>query len=134
MALLYFPAVLICLVATSLLTILFALLDGEMTILVSKAGRVRLGVLSYLVIMGTAWFSNKVTPLMLDFLDLGQPALLRGACPNCTSTVSCLFTGNGRNRDERKCSVCGAVIVFNKKWSKLYVVAVPGDKVYSKPD
>lgn len=133
-ALLYFPAVLICLVATSLLTILFALLDGEMTIQVSQVGRARLGVLSYIVVMATAWFSNKVTPLMLDFLDLGQPTLLRGPCPNCGAPVSCLFTGTARARDERKCSVCGAIVGFNRKWSKVFLVAEPGDISYSQPD
>lgn len=133
-AMLYFPAVLMSLVFMSLLTILFAMLDGEMSIQVSQAGRVRLGVLLYLVIVFTMWFSNKVTPLMLDFLDLGQPTLLRGNCPNCSSPVSCLFTGAVRNRDERKCSVCGAIVGFNRKWSKVYLASLGEEKKYSKPD
>lgn len=133
-ALLYLPAVLMSFVTASLLTILFALLDGEMHIQVSGAGRVRLGVLSCVVVMLTVWFSNNVTPVMLDFLDLGQPTLLRAGCPNCSSPVSCLFTGAARKRDERRCGVCGAIVGFNRKWSKVYLVAPPGDATYSNPD
>ena len=136
-AMLYFPGVLISLVVISILTLLFANLDGEMHITVSHKGQVRLGVLTWAVIFSTAWFSDKVTPIVLDFLDLGQPTLLRGSCPNCTSSISCLFTGALRVRDERKCKVCGAIVGFNRKWSKVYLVDQPGadtTKSYSNPD
>ena len=96
-------------VTASVFTILFALLDGEMQISVTAAGRVRLGILSYVVVVLTMWFSNQVTPVMLDYLDLGQPRLMRGACPVCGAAVSCLFTGAAQHRDERSCRVCGAV-------------------------
>lgn len=127
-AMLYFPAVLMCLVAISLLTILFANLDGEMTISVSHKGQVRLGVLTYIAIASTAYFSDRITPIVMEYLDLGQPTLLRGDCPNCTSNISCLFTGQTRTRDERKCKVCGATVGFNRKYSKVFLVDAPGSK------
>ncbi len=133
-AMLYFPGALISLVAISVLTLLFANLDGEMHITVSHKGQVRLGVLTWGVIFSTAWITDKVTPIVLDFLDLGQPTLLRGSCPNCTSSISCLFTGAVRIRDERKCKVCGAIVGFNRRWSKVYLVDQPGKKSYSNPD
>lgn len=170
--LLYLPATIMAFLTASVMTILFALLDGEMRIYVSSAGRFRLGILSYVVIMLTIGFSNKITPIMLEYLDLyvcplfflcasrtlrsalssishihiltclyaynntnrGQPTLMRGDCPNCTSPVSCLFTGAARTRDERKCSVCGAQVGFNQRWSKVYLVAPPGSRDYAKPD
>lgn len=115
-------------VTASVLTILFALLDGEMRIDITNTGRVRLGILSYLVVMLTVWFSNQVTPVMLDYLDLGQPTLIRGDCPICGAPVSCLFTGAARIRDERKCSACNSTVGFNRKWCKVYLVAPPGSK------
>ena len=123
--LLYLPAVLMSFVTASVFTILFALLDGEMHITVTPAGRFRLGILSYVVVMLTVWFSNQVTPVMLDYLDLGQPSLLRGDCPSCGAPVSCLFTGAARVRDERTCSVCSATVGFNRRWSKVYLVSEP---------
>lgn len=130
--LLYFPVVLMSFVSASVLTILFALLDGEMKITVSNAGRFRLGILSYVVVMLTVWFSNEVTPVLLDYLDLGQPTLLRGDCPVCDAPVSCLFTGAARTRDERKCRTCGSIVGFNSRWSKVYLVSPP--KTYQNPD
>lgn len=106
----------------------------EMRIYVSPVGRVRLGIMSYIVVACTFWFSNKVTPSTLEFLDLGKPQLMRGLCPNCQESVSCLFTGGTRVRDERKCGVCGAMVGFNKKWKKVYMVSPPGARKYSKPD
>lgn len=132
--LLYLPAVLMSFVTATFFTVLFALLDGEMRISVTQVGRVRLGIMSYVVVASTFWFSNKVTPATLEFLDLGKPQLMRGSCPNCQASVSCLFTGGMRVRDERKCEVCGAVVGFNKKWKKVYMVAPPGARKYSKPD
>lgn len=132
--LLYLPAVLMSFVTASVFTILFALLDGEMRITVTNAGRFRLGILSYVVVMLTVWFSNQVTPVMLDYLDLGQPTLMRGDCPICGSPVSCLFTGAVRSRDERKCRVCGSVVGFNRKWSKIYLVSPPRARKYQQPD
>lgn len=131
--LLYLPAVLMSFVTASVLTILFALLDGEMKITVTTAGRFRLGILSYVVVMLTVWFSNQVTPVMLDYLDLGQPSLIRGECPICGAPVSCLFTGAVRTRDERKCSVCTSVVGFNRKHCKVYLVSPPGVKT-QQPD
>lgn len=132
--LLYLPAVVMCFVTASVFTILFALLDGEMKITLTTAGRFRLGILSYVVVALTFYFSNQVTPVMLDYLDLGQPFLMRGACPACAASVSCLFTGNARVRDERKCAVCGAVVGFNKRWHKLYLVSAPGAQARQGPD
>ncbi|CAN8062875.1 unnamed protein product [Agarophyton chilense] len=132
--LLYLPAVLMSFVTASVFTILFALLDGEMSISVSAAGRFRLGILSYLVVLMTVWFSNQVTPVMLDYLDLGQPSLLRGECPICEAPISCLFTGAARNRDERMCSMCGCTIGFNRRWSKIYLVSQPSNNKYEAPD
>lgn len=133
--LLYLPAVLMSFVTASVLTILFALLDGEMTISVSAAGRFRLGILSYVVVMLTVYISNQVTPLMLDYLDLGQPTLLRGECPSCRAAVSCLFTGAVRVRDERVCGVCGCTVGFNRRWSKIYLVSQPAAQdVQQQPD
>lgn len=132
--LLYLPAVVMSFATASFFTFLFALLDGEMQITISSAGRFRLGILSYVVVGLTFWFSNQVTPVMLDYLDLGQPSLMRGACPICGSSVSCLFTGATRNRDERNCSVCGATVGFNKKWSKMYLVSSPRHKSVQQPD
>lgn len=120
-------------ITASVLTILFALLDGEMKIYVTTAGRFRLGILSYVVVMLTVWFSNQVTPFMLDYLDLGQPTLIRGDCPICAAPVSCLFTGAARTRDERKCNVCGSTVGFNRKWCKIYLVSPPGRKT-QQPD
>lgn len=135
-AMLYFPAVLMCLVAISLLTILFANLDGEMRISVSHKGQVRLGVLTYIAIASTAYLSDKITPIIMEYLDLGQPTLLRGECPNCGSNISCLFTGQNRSRDERKCKVCGATVGFNRNYSKVFLVDSPGSgkKKYRSPD
>lgn len=132
--LLYLPAVVMCFVTASVFTILFALLDGEMTISVTPAGRFRLGILSYVVVALTFYFSNQVTPVMLDYLDLGQPSLMRGSCPICTDSVSCLFTGAARVRDERKCGRCGAIVGFNRKWNKVYLVSTPGSQVRQQPD
>lgn len=132
--LLYLPAVVMSFVTASVFTILFALLDGEMRITVTSAGRFRLGILSYVVVLLTYWFSNQVTPVMLDYLDLGRPSLLRAECPMCGSSVSCLFTGAVRNRDERICSVCGATVGFNRKWNKSYLVSPPDAKKYQDPD
>lgn len=132
--LLYLPAVVMSFVTASVLTILFALLDGEMRITVTAAGRFRLGILSYVVVALTFWFSNQVTPVMLDYLDLGQPILMRGACPICGATVSCLFTGAARYRDERKCRMCGATVGFNRRWSKTYLVSPPGGQPVQQPD
>lgn len=132
--LLYLPAVLMSFITATFFTILFALLDGEMHIYVTSAGRVRLGIMTYVVVALTVWFSNKVTPATLEFLDLGKPLLMRGKCPNCNGPVSCLFTGGARVRDERKCRVCGAMVGFNHKWRKVYMVSAPGTRKYSKPD
>lgn len=132
--LLYLPAALMSFVTASVFTILFALLDGEMRITVTNAGRFRLGILSYVVVMLTFWLSNQVTPVMLDYLDLGQPSLMRGECPICGLPVSCLFTGAARSRDERKCRACGSVVGFNKKWSKIYLVSPPRTRKYQQPD
>lgn len=131
--LLYLPAVLMSFVTASVFTILFALLDGEMRITVTAAGRFRLGILSYVVVMLTVLFSNQVTPVMLDYLDLGQPTLLRGECPVCEAPVSCLFTGAARNRDERVCGLCGSTVGFNRRFSKLFLVSQPSKK-YQGPD
>lgn len=132
--LLYLPAVVMCFVTASVFTILFALLDGEMKITVTNAGRFRLGILSYVVVALTFWFSNQVTPVMLDYLDLGQPSLVRGPCPICSASVSCLFTGAARVRDERKCPVCGATVGFNRRWCKVYLVSLPGAQSFQSPD
>jgi hypothetical protein len=132
--LLYLPAVLMSFVTATFFTVLFALLDGEMRITVTQVGRVRLGIMSYIVVASTFWFSNQVTPATLEFLDLGKPQLMRGRCPNCQGSVGCLFTGGNRVRDERKCKVCGAIVGFNKKWRKVYMVAPPGARKYSRPD
>lgn len=132
--LLYLPAVLMSFITASVFTILFALLDGEMKITVTSAGRFRLGILSYVVALLTIWFSNQVTPVMLDYLDLGQPTLMRGDCPICSAPVSCLFTGAVRSRDERKCRACGAVVGFNRRWSKVYLVSPPVSRKYQDPD
>lgn len=132
--LLYFPAVVMSFVTASVFTILFALLDGEMKITVTPAGQFRLGVLSWVVVMMTFWFSNQVTPMVLEYLDLGQPTLMRGECPICASPVSCLFTGAARIRDERKCGMCGSVVGFNRKWSKVYLVSSPGARKFQHPD
>jgi hypothetical protein len=132
--LLYLPAVVMSFVTATFFTVLFALLDGEMHITLSSVGRVRLGIMSYIVVTLTVLVSNKVTPATLEFLDLGKPQLMRGNCPNCNASVSCLFTGSSRVRDERKCKVCGAVVGFNSKWRKVYLVAPPGARRYSVPD
>lgn len=132
--LLYLPAVLMSFVTATFFTILFALLDGEMHIYVTSVGRVRLGIMTYVVVALTFWFSNKVTPATLEFLDLGKPLLMRGKCPNCNAPVSCLFTGGARVRDERKCRVCSAMVGFNHRWKKVYLVAPPGGRKYSNPD
>jgi hypothetical protein len=133
-AILYLPALLLSFISVTAASLFFAYLDGEMTIKISDVGRVRLGITSYVVAVLTVFFSNKFTPAALEFLDLGQPSLIRGSCPNCTNSVSCLFTGNTRVRDERKCSVCGAMVGFNQKHSKIYLVSSPGARKYSKPD
>lgn len=132
--LIYLPAVVMSFVTASVLTILFALLDGEMTITVTNAGRVRLGILSYVAVMLTFWISNQFTPTVLEYLDLGKPSLMRGACPICGSPVSCLFTGAARVRDERKCSMCGSTVAFNRRWQKTYLVSPPGQPPQSQPD
>lgn len=132
--LLYLPAVVMSFMTASFFTILFALLDGEMRITITNTGRFRLGILSYVVVAGTFWLSNKVTPVMLEYLDLGQPSLMRGACPICGASVSCLFTGSARSRDERKCGVCGSVVGFNRRYSKLYLVSAPGGQSFEQPD
>lgn len=132
--LLYLPAVVMSFVTACVFTILFALLDGEMQIYITSAGRFRLGILSYVVVMLTFWFSNQVTPTMMKYLDLGQPTLVRGNCPICGSSITCLFTGAARVRDERKCSTCGATIGFNRRWMKTYLVSPPGNTVKSGPD
>jgi hypothetical protein len=132
--LLYLPAVVMSFVTATFFTVLFALLDGEMHITLSSVGRVRLGIMSYIVVTLTVLVSNKLTPVTLEFLDLGKPQLMRGNCPNCNASVSCLFTGSSRVRDERKCKVCGAVVGFNSKWRKVYLVAPPGARRYSVPD
>lgn len=132
--LLYLPAVLASFVTATFFTVLFALLDGEMKITVSQVGRFRLGIMSYVVVASTFWFSNKVTPASLEFLDLGKPQLMRGSCPNCHTAVSCLFTGCHRVRDERKCKSCGATVGFNSRWKKVYMVSPPGARKYSPPD
>lgn len=132
--LLYLPAVVMSFVTASVFTILFALLDGEMRITLTPAGQFRLGILSYVVVMLTFWFSNQVTPVMLDYLDLGHPILMRGDCPICGAPISCLFTGSARNREERRCTVCGTTIGFNRKWSKVYMVAPPGSRNFQDPD
>lgn len=133
-AMLYLPGVLMSFVTATFFTVLFALLDGEMRITVTQVGRVRLGIMSYIVVASTFWFSNQITPPALEFLDLGTPQLMRGKCPNCTNSVSCLFTGNTRVRDERKCGACGALVGFNRKWGKVYMVSPPGARKYTKPD
>lgn len=97
--LIYLPTVVLSFVTASVLTIMFALLDGEMTITVTYAGRVRLCILSYVAVMLTFWISNQITPTVLEYLDLGEPSIMRGACPICGSPVSCLFTGAARVRD-----------------------------------
>lgn len=132
--LLYLPAVVMSFVTACVVTILFALLDGEMQIYITTAGRFRLGILSYIVVMLTFWFSNQVTPTMMNYLDLGQPTLIRGDCPMCGSPVSCLFTGAARVRDERKCGVCGSTVGFNRRWAKTYLVSPPGTPIQSGPD
>lgn len=135
LALLYLPAALMAVVAASVLTMLFALLDGEMVVTISSMGRIRLGILSYCVVMGTVWFTNSATPMMLSYLDLGKPVLLKAKCPNCQGPVSCLFTSCvGRVRDERKCSTCGAIVGFNSRWSKVYLVAPPHHDKFLAPD
>lgn len=132
--LLYLPAVVMSFVTASVFTILFALLDGEMKITVTTAGQFRLSILSYVVVMLTFWFSNQVTPFMLDYLDLGHPTLMRGECPRCSAPVSCLFTGAARTRDERRCNMCDTTVGFNRKWSKVYMVAPPGARKFQDPD
>jgi hypothetical protein len=133
-AILYLPALLLSFISVTAASLFFAYLDGEMTISISQVGRLRLGITSYVVAVLTVLASNKITPAVLEFLDLGQPRLIRGACPNCTNSVSCLFTGNTRVRDERRCSVCGAVVGFNQKYAKVYLISSPGARKYSKPD
>ncbi|GAB0495164.1 hypothetical protein MMPV_006462 [Pyropia vietnamensis] len=134
-ALLYLPAAMMSIVAGSVLSLLFFLFDGEVVVTITDSGRFRLGVLSYLVVVGTVWFTNKITPQILAYLDLGQPTLLKGACPNCSGPVSCLFTSNvARRRDERRCPRCGATIGFNAQWSTVYLVSPPGSGNYSSPD
>lgn len=134
-ALLYLPAAMMSIVAGSVLSLLFFLFDGEVVVTITDSGRFRLGVLSYLVVVGTVWFTNKITPQILAYLDLGQPTLLKGACPNCSGPVSCLFTSNvTRRRDERRCPRCGATIGFNAQWSTVYLVSPPGSGNYSSPD
>jgi len=134
-ALLYLPAAMMAVVAGSVLSLLFFLFDGEVVVNITDSGRFRLGVLSYLVVLGTIWFTNKITPQILAYLDLGQPTLLKGACPNCAGPVSCLFTSNvTRRRDERRCPRCGATIGFNAQWSTVYLVSPPGSGNYSSPD
>lgn len=133
-ALLYLPGVVMSFVTATFFTVLFAYLDGEMTITVTNVGRIRLSIVTYVVVTLTFWISNKFTPVFLDYMDLGKPLLIRGPCPNCEARVSCLFTGGARVRDERKCSVCGAMVGFNSRWRKIYLVAPPGARQYSVPD
>ena len=135
LVLLYLPAAMAAIVAASVLTMLFALLDGEMVVSITSMGRIRLGILSYLVVVGTVWFTNTVTPMILGYLDLGKPVLLKAKCPNCKHPISCLFTSSlGRVRDERKCKSCGAVVGFNSRWSKVYLIAPPHHDRFLAPD
>ena len=124
--LMYAPAVLLC--VSSFLG--FALLDlyflGHVHLTFDDQFAMRASLLMMFAALGTIWFSNFLTPRMLNYLDLGSPEVVRGACPNCGQQVTCLFTSaSGKRRDERRCKKCGAIVGFNLIRKKVFLVSRP---------
>uniref|UniRef100_A0A7S1TAJ6 Uncharacterized protein n=2 Tax=Compsopogon caeruleus TaxID=31354 RepID=A0A7S1TAJ6_9RHOD len=133
--LIYAPAAISSVLACSIISVLFLLFDGEVVLNITTVGRLRLGLASAVVATLTIWFTNTVTPVLLDYLDLGRPILMKGNCPNCSETTSCLFTSStSRVRAERRCRNCKSVLAFNRKWNKIYIVEHPRSRPLRRPD
>ncbi|EME28357.1 uncharacterized protein Gasu_41960 [Galdieria sulphuraria] len=132
---LYAPAALLAGIMSSFMAISFFLFDGEVEVRISAIGRLRFFLLLAVIVYGVGWFTNFVTPRILRYLDLGHPLLLKGHCPQCGSMVSCLFTSSEtRIRDERVCSKCNALVGFNHRWRKVYLVRPSSSQTKMEPD
>eukprot|EP00871_Galdieria_phlegrea_P002342 jgi/Galph1/3108/GphlegSOOS_G1778.1 len=132
---LYAPAALLAGIISSFVAVSFFLFDGEVKVHISDIGRLRFLLLLAVIVYGVGWFTNIVTPRILRYLDLGHPLLLKGHCPQCGSSISCLFTSSEtRIRDERVCSKCNALVGFNHRWRKVYLVRPSCQQVKLDPD
>jgi len=132
---LYAPAALLAGIFSSIMAISFFLFDGEVEVRISDIGRLRFFLLLAVIVYGVGWFTNFVTPRILKYLDLGHPLLLKGHCPQCGSMVSCLFTSSEtRIRDERVCGKCNALVGFNHRWRKVYLVRPSSSQTKMEPD